>query len=201
MLPECFRNATICVGTNTRCCPWAQRSKLSNAARFGRNLASARTDSGRTQEEVAELLGVTTETIGRMERGITWPSLPVCCYSRSLQCTGEFAVPAQLRMSKTPMRMESQLARLSEDDRVWVQANVRELCDRLATASGDARATCKETARQPITARTLSMDLPTLPFAVNRLLSSGSRLGFGSGAFNMSIVTPLRSALIAHVTT
>ncbi len=116
----------------------AQRSKLSNAARFGRNLASARTSSGRTQEEVAELLGVTTETIGRMERGITWPSLP-----RLLLLADLYNVPVSSlfqhgspHVKDTAEELESQLARLSDDDRVWVKQWLSELCDRLATVSG-----------------------------------------------------------------
>ncbi|MCK4130606.1 helix-turn-helix transcriptional regulator [Ralstonia pseudosolanacearum] len=118
----------------------AQRSKLSNAARFGRNLASARTSSGRTQEEVAELLGVTAETIGRMERGTTWPSLP-----RLLLLADLYDVPVSSLFQQssphakdTAEELQNQLARLSDDDRVWVKQWLSELCDRLTTVSASA---------------------------------------------------------------
>jgi transcriptional regulator with XRE-family HTH domain len=53
--------------------PKRKTTKLS--ARLGNNLASARKDVGLTQDQLAERLGVDTETISRFERGVTTPSL------------------------------------------------------------------------------------------------------------------------------
>ena len=44
-------------------------------AKLGRNVASYRKLAGLTQEQLAEEVGVTSETISRLERGIPIPSL------------------------------------------------------------------------------------------------------------------------------
>lgn len=43
--------------------------------KLGRNVASYRKLAGLTQEQLAESVGVTSETISRLERGIAIPSL------------------------------------------------------------------------------------------------------------------------------
>jgi transcriptional regulator with XRE-family HTH domain len=43
------------------------------ARRVGRTIAARRMDAGFTQEQVAESLGVTQETVSRMERGLYEP--------------------------------------------------------------------------------------------------------------------------------
>lgn len=44
-------------------------------ARLGRNIVARRKELGLTQERLAEMLGVDTETISRFERGAAAPSL------------------------------------------------------------------------------------------------------------------------------
>lgn len=46
------------------------------AKRLGKNIAASRKALGLTQEQVALRLGVEPETISRIERGMTTPSLP-----------------------------------------------------------------------------------------------------------------------------
>jgi len=47
------------------------------AIRIGRNIASARKQTNRTQADVAEKLGIDTGTLSRMERGIVVPGIPM----------------------------------------------------------------------------------------------------------------------------
>lgn len=47
------------------------------AARIGRNIAKARKATNRTQADVAEILGIDTGSLSRMERGIILPSIPM----------------------------------------------------------------------------------------------------------------------------
>lgn len=47
------------------------------AIRIGRNIASARKATGRTQADVAETLGIDTGSLSRMERGLVMPSIPM----------------------------------------------------------------------------------------------------------------------------
>ena len=114
----------------------ASRSKLQTAARLGQSLAAARTNSGWTQEQVAELLEVDLQTIGRIERGVIWPTLP-----RLLSLAELYKVPvSSLLQQNSPLTkdvaadLEHLLARLTESDRVWVKEWLRELCERLAQA-------------------------------------------------------------------
>lgn len=72
-----------------------------------------------------------------MERGTTWPSLPRLLFLADL-----YNVPvsslfqhSSSHVKDTAEELQSQLARLSDDDRVWVKQWLSELCDRLTTAS------------------------------------------------------------------
>ncbi len=47
------------------------------AIRIGKNIASARKSRSRTQEDVAEKLGIDTGSLSRMERGLIMPSIPM----------------------------------------------------------------------------------------------------------------------------
>ena len=114
----------------------APRSKPQTAARLGQSLAAARTGSGLTQEQVAEILEVDLQTIGRMERGVVWPTLP-----RLLSLAELYKVPvSSLLRQNSPLTkdiaedLEGLLARLTEADRVWVKEWLRELCERLVQA-------------------------------------------------------------------
>jgi transcriptional regulator with XRE-family HTH domain len=104
------------------------------ALQLGRALARERANNGQTQEQVAELLGVTPETIGRMERGTVLPTLP-----RLLALADVYDVPVSRLLGRSSVRapdiaekVADQLGRLSENDRMWVGHWLDELCDRLA---------------------------------------------------------------------
>ncbi len=47
------------------------------AVRIGRNIANARKTAKRTQEDVAEKLGIDTGSLSRMERGVILPGIPM----------------------------------------------------------------------------------------------------------------------------
>lgn len=52
-----------------------KRKSVKLASRLGKNIANRRKDIGLTQDQLAEQVGVDTETISRFERGVTTPSL------------------------------------------------------------------------------------------------------------------------------
>jgi transcriptional regulator with XRE-family HTH domain len=112
-------------------------SQTKIASQLGRALAQARANSGHTQEAVADCLGVFKETISRIERGATLPSLP-----RLLALAELYDVPAGALLGRNSPgatdiahELAEQLKRLTEEDRVWVGQWIKELCDRLATSS------------------------------------------------------------------
>lgn len=115
----------------------AVRSKLSDAAQLGQFLAALRSSHGRTQEQVAELLGVDVETISRMERGTTWPTLPRLMSLADLYkvSVGSLLQQRSPRTKDIAEELENQLARLTTEDQVWVREWVTELCNRLASGS------------------------------------------------------------------
>ena len=47
------------------------------AVRIGKNIANARKTAKRTQEDVAEKLGIDTGSLSRMERGVILPGVPM----------------------------------------------------------------------------------------------------------------------------
>jgi transcriptional regulator with XRE-family HTH domain len=107
------------------------------ALQLGRALARERANNGQTQEQVAELLGVTPETIGRMERGTVLPTLP-----RLLELADVYDVPVSRLLGRSSVRapdiaekVADQMDRLSESDRIWVGQWLDELCNRLMSAT------------------------------------------------------------------
>ncbi|MGF6446490.1 helix-turn-helix domain-containing protein [Paraburkholderia youngii] len=107
------------------------------ARRLGRALATARTETGLTQEQVAAKLGVFSETISRFERGTSWPTLP-----RLIALADLYAVPlAKLIGPSSPRALDATntlseyLTKLGDEDLVWVTQVVTELCERLAKPS------------------------------------------------------------------
>lgn len=111
------------------------------ARRLGRALASARAEAGLTQDQVATELGVFSETISRFERGTNWPTLP-----RLIALANLYAVPiTKLIGLSSPRALDAErtlnehLAKLGEEDLVWVTGVVTELCERLAKPAGRRR--------------------------------------------------------------
>ena len=54
-----------------------------SAEEFGKRLKTLRNKSGYTQENLAEILETTSKTVGRLERGETWPSIEMLTLLRS----------------------------------------------------------------------------------------------------------------------
>lgn len=124
----------------------AVRPKLSNAAQLGQVLATLRVSCGRTQEQVAELLDVDVETISRMERGATWPTLPrllslADLYNVSVSSLLQQGSP---RAKDIAEELEEHLARLTAEDQSWVREWLKELCNRLAVNSNPVQYTKKQ---------------------------------------------------------
>lgn len=107
------------------------------ARRLGRALATARTEAGLTQEQVAAKLGVFSETISRIERGTNWPTLP-----RLIALADLYQVPLTRLIGPSSPRaldatnnLNEYLTKLGEEDLIWVTHVVTELCERLAKPS------------------------------------------------------------------
>jgi transcriptional regulator with XRE-family HTH domain len=111
------------------------------AAQLGSTLAQVRAGSGYTQEQVADALGVTVETISRFERGAVVPPL-----LRLAQLADVYEVPIARLLRKEPVpasdlaeELMGALARLNEADRLWVGQWLTELCERLGQDDAPTR--------------------------------------------------------------
>lgn len=111
-----------------------------NEAKFarmlGRALAKARTESGLTQEQVANRLGVDPQTISRQERGANWPTLP-----RLIAFANLYAIPVATLLTPPSShaqeqdlvgKLNDQLNKLDAEDRTWALHLMSDVCVRLA---------------------------------------------------------------------
>ncbi len=103
------------------------------AKSIGRAVSSRRIKKGLTQGDVAEKLGVDTETIGRIERGVTIPPIPrLAEIADVLGCS-----PADLlragspRISERAQSLGAQLQGLSDSDAKLLFEMVEMLITRL----------------------------------------------------------------------
>lgn len=101
--------------------------------RLSRNIAARRRALDLTQAQLAEHLGVDTETLSRFERGKHLPSLATLeRLAEQLQTT-----VAVLLEETTPqanddaLAMTAWLMRLDEDDRAFVRDQLKRTCDYL----------------------------------------------------------------------
>ncbi|MCX4162776.1 MULTISPECIES: helix-turn-helix domain-containing protein [Paraburkholderia] len=106
------------------------------ARQIGDALARERARRGYTQEQVADRLDVTVETISRFERGAVLPTL-----TRLVELANVYAVSVSdlLRRGSTrPTDVAEELAHvlslLTDADRVFVREWVTQLCERLQAA-------------------------------------------------------------------
>ncbi|WP_043640689.1 helix-turn-helix domain-containing protein [Chromobacterium haemolyticum] len=104
------------------------------ARSLGRSIADARRAKGLTQEKLADVIGVEQESISRLERGVTLPSL-----SRLMHIADVLAVPIASLIRSSSGRSVDQaqdlvekLNELSGEDRAWVRRWVDEICSKLA---------------------------------------------------------------------
>lgn len=104
------------------------------ARSLGRAIADARRAKGLTQEKLADVIGIEQESISRLERGVTLPSL-----SRLMRIADVLAVPIASLIRSSSGRSVDQaqdlvekLNELSGEDRAWVRRWVEEMCAKLA---------------------------------------------------------------------
>ncbi|QBQ95925.1 helix-turn-helix domain-containing protein [Paraburkholderia pallida] len=104
------------------------------ATMLGRALAKARNESGLTQEEVANRLGVDPQTISRQERGANWPTLP-----RLIAFANLYAIPVATLLTPPSShaqdltgKLNEQLSKLDAEDRAWALHLMSDVCARLA---------------------------------------------------------------------
>ncbi|SDR51281.1 Helix-turn-helix [Paraburkholderia fungorum] len=102
---------------------------------LGRALAKARIESGRTQEQVANHLGVDTQTISRQERGTNWPTL-----SRLIEFSDLYEIPVVTLLTppspETGLigKLNEQLNNLDKEDRTLALHLMSDVCARLVKA-------------------------------------------------------------------
>lgn len=104
------------------------------AVMIGRAIAKHRADSGFTQEQVAEQLGIGNEAVSRMERGLVMPTV-----ARLVELAEIFGCDAADLLTEASSRTSDQgkyvgqiLAKLSGNDRTMVVEIVERLATRLA---------------------------------------------------------------------
>lgn len=109
-----------------------QRSKL--GVKLGRNIFERRKELGWTQAELAEKIGVDTETVSRFERGSNLPSL-----SRLETLASVLGVPLSKLIAQSSHQPNTQaevitewLAALESNDREFVMDALKRLCSHLS---------------------------------------------------------------------
>ena len=103
------------------------------ATHLGRNIAVLRKQRNWTQSQLAERIGVDTETISRFERGATLPSLMTLeRLAQSLKVAlPELLAESSSRADDQAVTLSAWLDDLSEPDRVFVLDMTRKLCQHL----------------------------------------------------------------------
>lgn len=104
------------------------------AKQVGRMIAARRQAASLTQAQVADRMGLTSDHVSRMERGLIVPTL-----GRLAQLSDILSVPiAALLEEASPLTVDvtnevyRALETLSDSDRIWVKNMLTELCTRLA---------------------------------------------------------------------
>ncbi|MGK5024683.1 helix-turn-helix domain-containing protein [Janthinobacterium sp. RB2R34] len=104
------------------------------ATRLSRNLAARRRVISLTQAQVAERLGVDTETVSRFERGKHVPSLLTLERMAAVLATsvGELLAEKPNQSDDQSLVITSWMAALGPDDQAFAQALLKQCCDYLA---------------------------------------------------------------------
>jgi transcriptional regulator with XRE-family HTH domain len=100
----------------------------------GRAIAKYRVESGLTQEQVAEQLGIGNEAVSRMERGLVVPTVArLVELAEIFECdAADLLTGASSRASDQARHVGQLLAKLSGNDRAMVIEIVERLAGRLA---------------------------------------------------------------------
>lgn len=109
------------------------RKRSSLAQRLGTSIAGLRKSRNWTQSDLAERVGVDTETISRFERGVTLPSLLTLeKVSHSLRVgIGELLTESSAQPDDQASMLSAWLAELDESDRGFVLDLIKRTCDHL----------------------------------------------------------------------
>jgi transcriptional regulator with XRE-family HTH domain len=108
---------------------------------LGRNIAQRRKSLALTQNQLAERLGVETETISRFECGVSLPSLRrLTSLSEVLETSvTELLSQAISNRSDQALMIEHWLQDLSPHSRGYVVESVRQLCEHLSAVESAPR--------------------------------------------------------------
>ncbi|MGV3569870.1 MAG: helix-turn-helix domain-containing protein [Ramlibacter sp.] len=103
------------------------------AAALGEALAARRAEKGLTQDDMAERVGIGSEAVSRIERGVVLPTLPrLFDFAEALDCrVGELIAAGSDRPDDQAAVLSRALAGLSPEDRLTVLAVVGTLAGRL----------------------------------------------------------------------
>jgi transcriptional regulator with XRE-family HTH domain len=102
-------------------------------ARLSTNISTRRRALGLTQAQLAERLGVDTETLSRFERGKHLPSVTTLERLALLLLTtvGELLAEKQQAADDDALAITSWLSSLADADRVFVRSLLKQCCDYL----------------------------------------------------------------------
>lgn len=103
------------------------------AAALGEALAARRAEKGLTQDDMAERVGIGSEAVSRIERGVVLPTLPrLFDFAEALECrVGELIAASSDRPGDQAAALSRMLSQLSPDDRETVLAVVAALVSRI----------------------------------------------------------------------
>lgn len=124
-----------------------ERTEEAVVLRVGRNIKERRSALGLTQAQLAERLGVDTETLSRFERGKHSPTLKnLVRLAGLLQTTvADLLVEKQHKPSEAATIMSAWLAPLGSEDRAFAMAMFKQCCAYLeARSGGRSQATTSE---------------------------------------------------------
>ncbi len=107
--------------------------------RLSRNISTRRRALGLTQAQLAERLGVDTETLSRFERGKHLPSVTTLERLASLLLTtvGELLDEQPQAADDDALAMTSWLSSLAQADRLFVRGLLKQCCDHLTTRDAE----------------------------------------------------------------
>jgi len=137
--------------------------------RLGSNIQTRRRALGLTQAQLAERLGVETETISRFERGTHVPKLEkLVRLAGLLQTTlADLVAEEQQKPSDDATVISAWLAPLAQEDRAFVMTQLKQSCDYLGSVrgnragnAGNEKATGTETGGSPAVKLPLGRSLP-----------------------------------------
>jgi transcriptional regulator with XRE-family HTH domain len=111
--------------------PTSEQTNLTQLV--GKAIARQRTRTGLSQEQVAERLGIGSEAVSRIERGVVMPNIErLMQFAEIFGCeAADLLTQASTRSDDQAVRISQMLNQLSADDRQLVLELVERLTQRL----------------------------------------------------------------------